>query len=190
MSILLTQTLETSQVPAIVALDKICLGGMWTAQGYQREIDSPNSTLLILNLVDNEFTKKPKMIGMACLWSILEEAHITLLAIHPDYRQQGFGTLLLLCLLRDAIARNLSWATLEVNDNNKKAINLYKKFGFEVAGKRKGYYKSTDDDALILWLKKLQNADFKIALTQWQQDIEAQLGKNDYYWRKSRSLQW
>ena len=187
MSILVTQTLEAFQIPAIVALDKICLGGIWTAQGYQREIDSPNSTLLILNLIENELTNESKIIGMACLWSILEEAHITLLAIHPDYRQQGFGTLLLFCLLRDAIARNLSWATLEVNDNNEKAINLYKKFGFEVAGKRKKYYESTGDDALILWLKKLQNAEFKIALTQWQQNLEARLGNNNYYWYKSRS---
>ena len=151
MKILATQPLEPVQIPEIVALDKTCLGGLWTAEGYQREIDSPNSTLLILNLTDGEAKESAQMIGMACLWSILEEAHITLLAVHPNYRQQGLGTLLLLSLLDDAIARNLAWATLEVNANNKKAINLYKKFGFEAVGKRKGYYQSTGDDALILW---------------------------------------
>ena len=188
MSIIVTQTLKASQVPAIVALDEICLGGIWTAQGYQREIDSPNSTLLILNSLDRQTTENPKMIGMACLWSIVEEAHITLLAVHPDYRQEGFGTLLLLCLLQDAIARNLAWATLEVKNDNKKAINLYQKFGFEVAGTRKKYYKS-NDDALILWLKKLQNVEFKIALTQWQQDLEVRLSNNNYRWCQSQSHQ-
>ena len=187
MKILITRTLETSGIPGIVALDEICLGGMWTAQGYQREIDSPNSTLLILNLVDREITNKPKIIAMACLWSILEEAHITLLAVHPDCRQQGFGTLLLLSLLRDAIARSLSWATLEVNDNNEKAINLYKKFGFEVAGKRKKYYKLTGDNALILWRKKLRDREFKVALSQWQQDLTARLSNSNYLWQQSRS---
>ena len=186
MNTLVTQTLKASQIPEIVALDKICLDGLWTAQGYQREIESPNSTLLTLNLAKNE-VEELQMIGMACLWSILEEAHITLLGIHPDYRQQGFGTLLLLCLFEDAIARNLAWATLEVNENNKKAINLYKKFGFEVAGKRKGYYKLTGDNALVLWRKQLQNRDFKKALAQWQQDLEAQLSNSNYLWQNSRS---
>lgn len=187
MNTLVTQVLQAAQIPEIVALDKICLGGLWTAQGYQREIESPNSTLLSLNLIDREVGTESKMIGVACLWSILEEAHITLLAIHPDYRQQGFGTLLLLCLFEDAIARNLSWATLEVNENNEKAINLYKKFGFEVAGKRKKYYKLTGDNALILWRKKLRDREFKVALSQWQQDLTARLSNSNYFWQQSRS---
>ncbi|MCC0177914.1 GNAT family N-acetyltransferase [Waterburya agarophytonicola K14] len=186
MKILETQLLRPSQVSQIVALDRICLGGLWTAEGYLREIDSPNSSLLVLNLSDRNSTKSNSiMVGMACLWSIVEEAHITLLAIHPDYRQQGFGTLLLLSLLNNAIARKLEWATLEVNVNNFSAINLYKKFGFEVVGKRRKYYSSTGDDASILWLKKLQQPDFKTALIQWQQSLATDLSENNYYWHKS-----
>ena len=181
MKILETQLLIPSQVSQIVALDRICLGGLWTAEGYLREIDSPNSSLLVLNLSDlNENKSNKIVVGMACLWSILEEAHITLLAIHPDHRQQGFASLLLLSLLDDAISRELEWATLEVNVNNLSAINLYKKFGFEVVGKRRGYYQSTGDDASILWLKKLQQPDFKASLIQWQQSLATNLSKNNY----------
>ncbi len=183
MKILKIKPLEIFQVSEIVVLDRICLGGIWTAEGYLREINSPNSSLLALSLIDEDRKNfKEKIVGVACLWAIVEEAHITLLGIHPDFRQQGLGTLLLVSLLEDAIARNLSRATLEVNINNVKAINLYKKFGFEIAGKRKRYYQSTGEDALILWLKKLQSSSFKMSIIEWQKDLEGTLSKNDYYW--------
>ncbi len=186
MKILEIKPLKQFQIEQVLALDRICLGGLWTAEGYSREIDSPNSSLLTLDLVEHKSPEaEGKMVGIGCLWSILEEAHITLLGIHPDYRRQGFGTLVLLSLLTDAIARKLEWATLEVNANNLKAINLYKKFGFEIVGKRKGYYQSTGEDALVLWLKKLQQPELQTALIQWQHGLENDLGNNNYYWCKS-----
>lgn len=184
MKILETRFLSPSQIPEILVLDQICFGGLWTAEGYLREIDSPNSSLLTLNLINPESKEfePTKIVGIACLWSIAEEAHITLLGVEPNYRRQGFGTLLLLSLLENAIARKLAWATLEVNINNAQAINLYKKFGFEIIGKRKGYYQSTGDDALILWLKNVQQPDFRQSLTQWQQALENYLSNNNYSW--------
>lgn len=171
--ILEISSLTPEQIPEIVVLDRLCLGGLWTAEGYLREIDSPNSSLLTLNLINRCSPHiKTKMIGMACLWAIAEEAHITLLGIDPEYRRQGFATWLLLTLLEQAIARKLEWATLEVNVNNIKAINLYKKFGFIEAGTRKGYYQSTGEDASILWLKAIQHPQFKLSLAQWQQNLE------------------
>lgn len=181
MKILEIKPLTPPQVPEMVALDKICLGGLWTEEGYLREIDSPNSSLLALYLVDSSFKEtKYTMIGVSCLWAIVDEAHITLLGVHPRYRRQGLGELLLLTLLKDAIARKLEWATLEVNTNNFGAINLYKKFGFKVAGTRKGYYQPTGDDALILWLKGIQQPDFKCSLSQWQRKTGDRLSNNSY----------
>lgn len=179
MKILEIQHLQESQVQAVVDLDKICLGGLWTAEGYLREIDSPNSSLLILNLIE---ASQKQIIGVGCVWSILEEAHITLLGIHPHHQRQGLGTFMLLSLLDDAIARNLSWATLEVSVNNQKALNLYKKFGFEAVGKRKGYYQSTGEDAIVLWLKNLQQLEYKTNVAQWQQELKLDLSNNGYHW--------
>jgi len=170
-----------SQVSEILALDQLCLGGLWTAEAYLREIDSPNSTLIILQLRDDQFeSDEVQIIGMGCLWSIIEEAHITLLGIHPDYRRQGLGQLLLFTLLEDAIARQLKWATLEVNENNIAAIELYQKLGFQVAGKRKGYYQPAGDDALVLWLKGIEQPEFQLDLAQWQQQLRDRLSKNAY----------
>lgn len=180
MKILAIKALTPSQVPEIVALDKLCMGGIWTAAGYCREIDSPNSNLLALHLLDSQ-AKPPKqrIIGMGCLWAIAEEAHITLLGVHPNHRRQGLGQLLLLTLLQKAIAKNLAWATLEVNAHNSGAINLYQKLGFKIAGRRRRYYQD-GDDALVLWLKDLQKPDFQSSLAQYQDETEQRLHHHQY----------
>ncbi|MEL7522157.1 MAG: N-acetyltransferase [Cyanobacteria bacterium J06631_2] len=177
--------LTAAEVAEIVALDEICLGGLWTAEAYLREIDSDKSTMAVLHLWD-EFNQQSRIIGMSCLWSIVDEAHITLLGINPDFRRQGLGQLLLCYLLEDAISRQLAWATLEVNEKNLGAINLYKKYGFQIAGKRKNYYQPAGDDALVLWLKNIQQDSFKNNLAQWQQSLSDFLSTNSYCLKKDK----
>jgi [ribosomal protein S18]-alanine N-acetyltransferase len=178
--------LTPAEVPEMVKLDRICLGSLWTEAAYLREIASDKSTLVILRLWESKLNNQPQTIGMGCLWSIVDEAHITLLGIHPDFRRQGLGRLLLFSLLEDAIARQLEWATLEVNECNLAAINLYQKYGFQIAGKRKNYYQPTGDDALILWLKGIQQDTFKSNLIQWQQHLSDRLSKNSYYLKQTK----
>lgn len=139
------------QIPELVALDNSCLGGLWTFNGYKRELESPNSHFLVLSLDSNQ-----SIIGCGCFWEILEEAHITLLMIEPHYQGQGLGKLLLSHLLADAVKRKLERATLEVRASNQPALALYQKFGFQLAGRRKGYYRDTGEDALVLWRNNLR----------------------------------
>ena len=170
------------QVEQILALDQLCFGGIWSKDGYLREIDSPNASLQLLWLTD-ELTEarslSPELIGIACMWSIVDEAHITLLGIHPQYRHQGLGMLLLNSLLQEAKEKNLHHATLEVKVTNDKAIQLYKKFGFQIAGTRKNYYPKTGEDASILWLNRIDQAEFQLKLDDYWQQIGDRL-KNHY----------
>lgn len=185
MKILEIKPLTAAKVPEIVELDRLCIGGLWTAEAYLREIESSRSSLLALNVSERDlsFESKPKIVGMACLWAIVDEAHITLLAVAPEYRQQGLGQLLLLTMLEDAISRQLEWATLEVNVNNSRALNLYQKYGFQVVGTRKGYYQPAGEDASILWLKGIQQSEFQSSLAKWQYQLSDRLNKNSYYLR-------
>jgi len=142
--------LTENYLEEVIELDNLCFGGLWSLDGYKREINSPNSELLILT---QKIKEQEKIIGLGCFWAILEEAHLTILAIHPDFQGQGLGKLLLSNLLELAQKRGLERATLEVGENNEKALNLYQKFGFKIAGRRKKYYQATGEDALILWKK-------------------------------------
>jgi [ribosomal protein S18]-alanine N-acetyltransferase len=169
--------LTAQYLDEVVALDQQCLGGLWSLDGYQRELNSPNSSLLTLSLLSETKTSE-KMIGIGCFWSILEEAHITILGIHPDFQEQGLGKILLFYLLKDARQRQLERATLEVKESNQVAISLYEKFGFKLAGKRKKYYQDTGEDALIFWLGTLAKPEFNQNLVQWEQEICDRLKQN------------
>lgn len=161
----------TSDLPDVVALDHRCFGGLWNEAAYSREITSPNSDLLVLETVVDE---TPKIVGVGCLWAILEEAHITLLGIDPQYRRRGLGRWLLVQLLRSAGDRGLTHATLEVRKSNAVALALYSALGFRVAGERRRYYPD-DENALILWKNNLQNPDFLKELQQLHQQFYGQV---------------
>jgi ribosomal-protein-alanine N-acetyltransferase len=173
--------LTRARLEAVVELDRLCLGGMWTLAGYQRELDSPNSEILVLSLPNNA------IVGIGCFWAILEEAHITLLAIHPDYQGQGLGQFLLYSLLRAAVQRQLERATLEVRASNQIALSLYEKFGFKEAGRRKKYYPGTDEDALILWRGGLHTPEFDRQLSIWHEYIFSRLMEKGSWFVENKS---
>ena len=203
--ILTIQPLTTDLLPAVVEPDQKCFAGLWTLEGYQRELESPNSDVLLIlpergsrgaegqrgrgaegpenfltqnskrathcyaNKTQN--SPSPRLLAMGCQWAILDEAHITIVAVCPDYQHQGLGQAMLLALLSRARLRGLERATLEVKASNQPAISLYEKFGFKVAGRRRGYYQDTGEDALILWLNGLQYPEFTRTLAQWEQQV-------------------
>lgn len=157
------------QLSDLVDLDRRCLGGIWSLEGYQREWESSNSELLILASGESRF-QKPQIRGCGCFWAILEEAHITLLMIEPNFQGRGWGGYLLSALLKAAVRRGLERATLEVRVSNQIAIALYQKFGFIVLGRRKRYYVQTGEDALILWRNDLQHPIFQERLAIWHEN--------------------
>ena len=161
--------LEVGQLNQVVELDRLCFGGLWSLDGYRREIQSSNSTLLAITLPTS---RGEKVIGLGSFWAILEEAHITILAVHPNFQGQGLGKLLLFSLLQDAVKRQLERATLEVSENNLVALSLYQKFGFKIAGKRKGYYQKTGEDALILWRGDLATPEFQELMVNWEVNLQ------------------
>lgn len=192
------QPLTAEQLLAVVELDQLCFGQLWTLDGYKRELESPNSDLLVIEEVTGKKQEvigqstqygrensvatalsqegetsslERSLVGIGCLWAILEEAHITILGVHPNYRGQGLGQALLYALLKKAWKRRLEWATLEVRASNRPAQSLYEKFGFQEVGRRRRYYKDTGEDALILWRSGLQKPEFQQTLSEWHSVI-------------------
>jgi [ribosomal protein S18]-alanine N-acetyltransferase len=191
--------LTAELLPAVIELDRLCFGKLWTLEGYQRELASPNSDLLVLSIPEDtrlpeEFNSSilssahpltcppaPVLVGLGCLWAILEEAHITILAVHPNYRGQGLGQALLWALLASAHARGLERATLEVRASNLTALSLYQKFGFKTAGRRRHYYQDNDEDALILWRGDLQHPHFPQTLANWNRQVSDRLTSSGWH---------
>lgn len=123
----------------LIDLDRRSLGGLWSEEGYRRELDSPNSCIRVLSYhrqvgsadpstaaihsIDDhgqELAQEPALefLGLGCYWAIVDEAHITLLGIDPRYQRRGLGQWLLIHLLEDACDRGMARATLEVRASN------------------------------------------------------------------------
>ena len=198
-----------ADLPAVLALDQRCLGGLWTRSGYQRELDSPHSDLQVLvssasaadlasprpaDLAASEPASQSvetlsslTLIGIGCLWAILEEAHITTLVIEPANQGQKLGQLLLCDLLLCGYRRGLTRATLEVRASNQRAISLYQKFGFQIAGERKRYY-ADGENAQILWCSGLQSEGYLTKVRRYQQAAIAHLSANQHVFIPSGCL--
>jgi ribosomal-protein-alanine N-acetyltransferase len=109
-------------------------------------------------------TQSPSLasiIGFAGLWLMVDEAHITTIAMHPDYRGRGLGEFLLASLIDIAYDIGARWVTLEVRVSNYTAQNLYRKYGFREAGLRHRYYSDNQEDALIMWTDEINSPAYK-----------------------------
>lgn len=92
-----------------------------------------------------------RIVGYAGMWIVIDEAHVTNVAVHPDFRGRHIGERMMLELFARAKARGAHRMTLEVRTSNDIAKHLYEKHGFVARGLRKNYYSDTGEDAIIMW---------------------------------------
>lgn len=92
-----------------------------------------------------------RAVGYAGMWQVLDEGHITNIAVHPEFRSCGVGSVLMETLLKTAKKLGIVALTLEVRRSNHTAQVLYKKYGFADGGMRKAYYADNNEDAIIMW---------------------------------------
>ena len=100
------------------------------------------------------------IVGYAGLMMSLTDGHVTTIAVDPRWHRHHIGTRLLLALAREAIARHATALTLEARLSNKRAQEMYRRFGFVPVGVRKGYYVDTGEDALVMWAYEVDTAAY------------------------------
>ncbi len=146
-------------IAAVVQIEKLCFGDRWTASSFAAELDNPTSTYIVAE-------KDGQVVGYAGFWLILEEAHITTIAVHPGSQGQKIGEQLLLRLIQVAAERGAKWMTLEVRVGNVVAQRLYEKYGFTSLGKRRGYYQDDGEDALVMWTENIWQPPYRERLAR------------------------
>ncbi|MDG1188670.1 MAG: ribosomal protein S18-alanine N-acetyltransferase [Ilumatobacter sp.] len=103
------------------------------------------------------------IVGYAGVWFAVDEAHVTNVAVDPDFRRQGVARALMLHLAELAIERGCVAWTLEVRVSSHGAQQLYEEFGFESAGVRQRYYDNVED-AIVMWCHDIQGDDYRTRL--------------------------
>ncbi|HTI13262.1 MAG TPA: ribosomal protein S18-alanine N-acetyltransferase [Dictyobacter sp.] len=116
----------------------------------------PNKSTLLSSSPD-----LASIIGFAGLWLMVDEAHVTTIAMHPEFHGRGLGEFMLMSLIGISYDIGAKWVTLEVRVSNIVAQNLYRKYGFREAGVRHRYYSDNQEDALIMWTDEINSPEYK-----------------------------
>jgi ribosomal-protein-alanine N-acetyltransferase len=140
---------------ACIQLDQRALGGLWSEQQWASELSDPRRLAVGLE-------QQGSLIALGCGWLVVDELHITAMAVEPNRRRQGLGRRVLMALLQQGQAQGALHATLEVAAGNQAAIRLYEACGFQTAGVRRAYYRN-GDDALIQWMRLHDCEEVRIA---------------------------
>ena len=106
-------------------------------------------------------TSDGETVAYAGTWNIIDEAHITTIAVKPDFKRKHIGEALIVKILENCYQNKIKYLTLEVRESNTPAIELYKKYGFTSLGTRKGYYQDNNESALIMWTENIFYDKFK-----------------------------
>ncbi len=143
----------------------------WSPESFTYEIK--NQIGRYYSLINR---RENKLIGYCGYWLILDEAHITTLAVDGTYRGNGLGELLLIKMLDRMSSQSVKWATLEVRVSNVSAQSLYYKYHFRSMGTRPHYYQDTQEDALIMTTDNIQDKAFRQMLGDHKRKLIERLG--------------
>ncbi|MCU9595605.1 ribosomal protein S18-alanine N-acetyltransferase [Caldibacillus thermolactis] len=138
--------LTIDDIDGILAIENASFTVPWTREAFIRELTSNPYALYIGAEFDG------KLIAYGGMWIILDECHITNIAVLPEFRGMKIGDKLMYQMMQAMISNGAKKATLEVRVSNIIAQNMYRKFGFKNGGIRKGYYTDNHEDALIMWV--------------------------------------
>ena len=149
----LIRRMTIADVPAVAAIEDATFPTPWSEDAFRKEIaDNPVARYLVAE-------KDGAVIGFAGAWIILDESHITNIAVLAEHRGRGYGRALTAGLMQYLSNLGAAYATLEVRKSNLTAQNLYQSLGFVRVGVRKRYYEDNGEDALLMVCEHMPAAD-------------------------------
>jgi ribosomal-protein-alanine N-acetyltransferase len=168
------ELMRLSDINQVMSIERAAFPAPWPASAYRYELlQNDLSTYLILrSRRSSSDMNLPRIrhlwprrharpiLGYGGFWLVLDEAHISTIAVHDDWRGQGLGELMLAAQIDAAILRGAVEITLEVRVSNSVAQNLYRKYTFTQVGRRKKYYHDNGEDALIMTTPRVDKAGF------------------------------
>ncbi len=144
--------MTAADLPAVMELEQVSFPSPWAIDTYRRELTTRNGSYWVVRPGIKREPELPRILAYAGMWLLGEDAHITTIATHPEWRQRRIGEWLLLKMIDVARSHGVSAMTLEVRIRNYPALALYEKLGFVAVGLRRGYYQDTGEDARLLTL--------------------------------------
>ena len=139
------ERMKIDDIENVLKVENDCFSIPWSKDSFIRELVENKIALYLVAKIENV------AVGYIGVWKVLNEGHITNVAVHSDFRGQGIASMLISELLSLCEKDEINSFTLEVRKSNIIAQNLYKKFQFAECGIRPKYYQDNNEDAVIMW---------------------------------------
>ena len=137
--------MKEADLEDILEMERECFATPWSRESFEMEFKNKFARYVVAEI-------DGKVVGYGGLWLIIDEAHITNIAVREEYRKMDVGSHILSGLVAISLKRDIKSMTLEVRASNVAAIRLYEKYDFKEAGIRPKYYSDNNEDAIIMWL--------------------------------------
>lgn len=137
--------MTTEHIKDVHKIEEDCFYIPWSEKSFYDELTKNKMAIYIVAKENNE------IIGYGGMWHVINEGHITNIAVKNEYRRKGIGSKIIDELINIAKEKEMIGITLEVRTSNNIAQNLYKKKGFIIEGIRKEYYDDNKEDAILMW---------------------------------------
>ena len=141
---IIIRPMTIDDVDEVYKVEEDCFVDPWSKDSIRKELKNDLARYLVAKIDD-------KIVGYVGVWFVVDEGHITNVAVHSDYRGKKIGDRLVKEMVELCKENNLVAMTLEVRTSNTVAQNLYRKYGFKMGGIRKEYYSDNKEDAIIMW---------------------------------------
>ncbi len=134
----------------------------WSEDSFHNEMNNQIGRyyVLVKSNPDTQNTNPTGVLGYCGVWHIVDEGHVTTVAVNPELRGNALGEVQVVHMMMVARRFNLRYVTLEVRVTNYGAQNLYYKYGFNSVGTRPKYYQDNQEDALIMTTPDIQSPEF------------------------------
>ncbi|HZY42445.1 MAG TPA: ribosomal protein S18-alanine N-acetyltransferase [Anaerolineae bacterium] len=183
------EPMQWSDVPDVMVIERQSFTLPWSDYTYQHEIlENNHSHYYVVRHANGQASERPNwltrlfrrprpapVVGYGGFWLVLDESHISTIASSEQWRGRGIGELMLLAMVERSIELGAVMVTLEVRVSNTVAHNLYRKYGFEVVGRRPRYYRDNDEDADLMTVDHIQDAAYKETLRALRAALEEHL---------------
>lgn len=138
--------MREEDIDQVLAVEHVSFTSPWSREAFYNELHN-NKFAVYIVLEDDH-----KIIGYCGAWIVIDEAHVTNVAILPEYRGRKLGETMMKKLMSVAREMGAKSMTLEVRVSNHVAQSLYRKLGFQNGGIRKNYYSDNQENALVMWV--------------------------------------
>jgi ribosomal-protein-alanine N-acetyltransferase len=142
--------MNADDIEQVLEIEELSFSSSWPQNAFANEVRENKLAHYFTGRLDG------RVVAYGGIWVILEDSHVTTIAVHPTMRGRKLGEEMLIHLLDAAIANGASWITLEVRESNEVAQKLYRKYGFTIVSTRRGYYSDNNENALVMWAGNLK----------------------------------